>query len=63
MGSPQVSKEALKAIANLSGLNVDEGALDDLLAQMQSASKSMERLDALDLKDVEPAIVFSPLVE
>jgi Asp-tRNA(Asn)/Glu-tRNA(Gln) amidotransferase C subunit len=57
--APQISKDALKAAATMSGLNIGDESLDQLLPQIQRSAELMERLDSLDLKDVEPAVIFS----
>lgn len=60
MSTREVSKETLRAIARLTGLDLSEGKLDELLPQVKSSVEAIGRLDALDLHSVEPAIVFVP---
>ncbi len=57
---PQVSKETLKAMADLLGLKFSEQKLKELLPQVQQMAKEMAGLDLLNLDDVEPAITFKP---
>ena len=60
MVTPRASKETLKAMANLLGLEFSEQRLEKLLPQVQQMVKEMAGLDVLDLNDVEPAIIFRP---
>ncbi|MBW1767024.1 MAG: hypothetical protein JRJ02_05900 [Deltaproteobacteria bacterium] len=60
MVTPRASKETLKAMANLLGLEFSEQRLEELLPQVQQMVKEMAGLDVLDLNDVEPAIIFRP---
>ena len=58
MTNPQISKEALKAMASMSGLNFSDEKLEELLPQIQQAAEALSGLDALNLGEVEPAITF-----
>lgn len=60
MTGPKVSRETLRALADLAGLRISDEKLAELLPQVQRTLHSMADLDALDLKDVEPAVVFLP---
>ena len=60
MTSPLVSKESIRALANLVGLNISDDRIEELLPHMQRLSESKNQLDGLDLEGVEPALVFSP---
>ena len=60
MSTREVSKETLRAIARLTGMDLSEGKLDELLPQVRSSVEALGRLDALDLDSVEPAVVFVP---
>ena len=56
----EVSKEALRAVASMTGLELGEDKLDRLLPQVQDSVEAIDRLDTLDLQSVEPAIAFIP---
>ena len=60
MAKPRVTKETLKAMAQLSGLELSDEALEELLPQIR---QTVESLAGLDLQSVEPAIVFKPDLE
>ena len=60
MITPRASKETLKAMANLLGLEFSEQRLEELLPQVQQMVKEMAGLDGLNLNEVEPAIIFRP---
>lgn len=60
MTSSLVSKESIRALANLVGLNISDDRIEELLPHMQRLSESKNQLDGLDLEGVEPALVFSP---
>ena len=45
-------------MASASGLDLTDDQLDDLLPQVQRSVDELERLDILDLQDVEPAVHF-----
>ena len=55
----EVSKETLKAMASMLGLEFSDEKLESLLPQIKRSVDFMDELDLLDLKDVEPAIVFN----
>ena len=58
MAQPKVSKEALKAIAAMSGLDLSDERLEDLLPEVGRVVEGLAALEALDLEGVEPATVF-----
>ena len=60
MAKPQVTKEALRAMASMSGLELSGERLDELLPQVQRVVEAMGDLDALNLENIEPAVVFVP---
>ncbi len=53
-----VTKEALRAMAEMSGMELSDEQLDELLPQVQRAVGSIGGLDVLDLAAAEPAVVF-----
>lgn len=58
MTTPDVSRETVQALAVLAGLSLDDSELDALLPLVEQNVETMAALDAIDLKDVEPAIIF-----
>lgn len=56
--SPEVSKETLKAIARLSGIELTDQRLEEIAPQIQQALDSLARLNELNLGDAEPANIF-----
>ena len=60
MAKPQVTKETLKAMAQMSGLELSDEKLEELLPQIQRTVEALGGLGVLDLQNVEPAIVFKP---
>ena len=58
MPKPQVTKETLRAMAELSGLELSDEELEELLPQVQRTVEGMEGLNILNLENVEPAVVF-----
>ena len=60
MAEPLMSKEALSALAQSTGLNISDDVLDELLPRLRRFAEAAAELDALDLEGVEPAIVFIP---
>ena len=60
MAEPLMSKEALRALAQSTGLNIGDDVLDELLPRLHRSAEAMAELDALDLEGVEPANVFTP---
>ena len=53
-----ITVETLRAMASASGLDLTDDQLDDLLPQVQRSVDELERLDILELQDVEPAVLF-----
>lgn len=53
-----ITVETLRAMASASGLDLTDDQLDDLLPQVQRSVDELERLDILNLQDVEPAVQF-----
>ena len=53
-----ITVETLRAMASASGLDLTDDQLDDLLPQVQRSVDELERLDILELQDVEPAVQF-----
>ena len=45
-------------MAAASGLEFTDRQLDELLSQVQRSVEGIERLEALELQDVEPAVSF-----
>jgi len=58
MAKRHVTKEALKAMANLSGLDLSDEKLEELLPQVQRNLDDIDSLDLLNLADVDSAIAF-----
>ena len=58
MAKRVITVETLRAMASASGLELTDEQLDDLLPQVQRSVDELERLDILDLQDVEPAVHF-----
>jgi Asp-tRNA(Asn)/Glu-tRNA(Gln) amidotransferase C subunit len=58
MAEQRVSKDAFRAMAGLSGLELTDDELEELLPQVQRTFEGMVGLDVLNLGDVEPAISF-----
>ena len=58
-----VTKDSLKALAEMAGIEFDDPTLDEILPQIRAARASIEGLDSLDLTDVEPSIIFDPCTE
>ena len=58
MREPRITKDTLRAMAAASGLDLTDQQLDDLLPQVQRSVEGIERLEALELQDVEPAVSF-----
>ena len=54
MAESSVTKEALKALAELTGLDIDDRTLDEILPQVQRSAGAIAGLDALDLEHSEP---------
>ena len=58
MAKRRVTKEMLNAMAGLTGLELTDEKLDQLLSQVRQTVEGIEGLDTMDLEGVEPAIVF-----
>ena len=58
MAKRVITVETLRAMASASGLELTDEQLNDLLPQVQRSVDELERLDILDLQDVEPAVHF-----
>ena len=56
----RVTRESLRALADLVGLDIGDDTLDELLPQVRRSAEATAALDALDLEHVEPASVFTP---
>ena len=56
--APKVTKETLKTLASLSGIELSDERLEQLVPQMQATLDSLAKLDELDLGDTEPAFIF-----
>ena len=63
MGKHRLTKESLKSLAGLAGLELSEKHIDHLLPQMQASIEAQERLRSLDLEGIEPDLIFSPSQE
>ena len=63
MAKPQITKEALRAMANLSGLEISDQQMEELQPQVQRVVEGLEGLDVLNLEEIEPAVVFKPETE
>ena len=60
MAESSMSKEALRALAHSAGLEIGDDVLDELLPRLRRSAETIAELDALDLRDAEPASVFTP---
>ena len=60
MAEPRMSKESLKALAILAGLEFSDERLEELLPHLRRALEASAALNRLDLKDAGPAVVFLP---
>ena len=58
MAKRVITIETLRAMASASGLELADEQLADLLPQIQRSVDELERLDILDIQDVEPAVHF-----
>ena len=63
MAKREVTKDTLRAIARMSGFELSDEKLDELLPQVQRSMEALVGLNALELDNVEPAVVFRPEVE
>ena len=59
MATPDVSKESLRGLATLLGVQISDEKLDELLPQIRQATASMSELDELVSGGAEPAIIFT----
>ena len=59
MAKPQITREALRAMARMSGLELSEERLEVLLPEVQRVVEAMEELDVQDFEHIEPAVVFT----
>ncbi len=58
MAEPRITRETLRALARLSGLELDDDRLEEILPQVQVNADAIAHLDELDLENVEPAVTF-----
>jgi Asp-tRNA(Asn)/Glu-tRNA(Gln) amidotransferase C subunit len=58
-----ITRDGLRALASMAGLELTEDRIEALLPEMRKAAESRAQLDRLDLSNVEPAVVFTPAVE
>ena len=56
---PKLTREAVVELAKYAGLDLTESELDDLQPQLEGLMSGIEKLNALPLKDVEPATIFT----
>ena len=63
MSELKISKDTLRAMAELSGLELSDDRLEQLLPQMRRLLEGVAGFDQLDLEGVEPAFVFKPVQE
>ena len=61
MAEPNITRDGLRALANMAGLELTEDRLEVLLPEVKKASESRAQIDRLDLENVEPAVVFAPV--
>ena len=55
----KVTKEEMRTLAQIAGLDLSEERLDQLLPQMQAVVDSVAKLDELELGDTPPAFTFT----
>ena len=60
MSERKISRDSLRAMAGLAGLDLSDDKLDELLPQVERMLEPTEDLDVLDIGSVEPAVVFRP---
>ena len=63
MSASRVTKESLKAMAEMQGLDIADGVLEELVPLVRRTAEASKRLDDLDLERAEPASVFVPAGE
>ena len=56
----EISRETLDLLARIVGIEVPEGDAADLADALRSQLASMDKIDRLDLTDVQPALRFDP---
>ena len=61
MSEPKVTTEALRALAEMQGLDIGDEALDELLPLVQRTAEAFAALDALNPDQAEPANTFTPV--
>ena len=61
VAEPNITRDGLRALANMAGLELTEDRLEVLLPEVKKASESRAQIDRLDLENVEPAVVFAPV--
>ena len=61
MSEPKVTTEALRALAEMQGLDIGDDALDELLPLVQRTAEAFAALDALDPDQAEPTNIFTPV--
>ena len=60
MSEPAVTRDTLRALAEMQGLELDDALADELLPQMQSTLDSIAALDELEPEQAAPASAFVP---
>ena len=60
MPDPQVSRETIKELVLMAGLELSDRRLEELLTNVQRTEEARAEIDRLDLEDVPPAFVFAP---
>ena len=63
MNQPAWSKEAVRPVLRLQGLEISDDRLEELLPYLERAAESWAVLEGLDLNDSGPAHVFKPMGE
>jgi Asp-tRNA(Asn)/Glu-tRNA(Gln) amidotransferase C subunit len=56
----EISRETLELLARIAGIDVAEEDASDLADALRNQLASMESIDRLDLRDVQPALRFDP---
>lgn len=57
MEEKKVSRDELRLLANLVGFQPDEAWIDQLIPQLETMLRGINRLNEMDLEDVEPAFI------
>ena len=60
MKQPRATKERIRRLAELAGLELTEERLDALLPQIEPLLEARRLLEGLDLDDTPPELVFIP---